>query len=260
MEAFRNILVERDGAIAYIIINLPEKRNPLSVETLSEMRRALEALEEDPECKCVVFTGQGEKAFASGADINKLKDRVPLDVLNRQGMQQTYDYIAKFPKPTIAMINGYALGGGCELALACDIRIASGNAKLGLPELNLGIIPSAGGTQRLSRLIGLGRATELILTGRIMTAAEAKEIGLVAKVVPFERLKETVEETAMQIIAKAPLAVQMAKQVLQSGYDTDMQTAQLVERLAQALLFSTEDKNEGTQAFLEKRSPKFVGR
>lgn len=260
MDHLQNIVVEKEGALAYVTINLPEKRNPLSVTTLSEIRQALEVLEEDSECKCVVFTGKGDQSFAAGADISKLKDRIPLDVLNKRGMQQTYDYIAKYPKPTIAMINGYALGGGCELAMACDIRIAAKNAKLGLPELNLGIIPSAGGTQRLSRLIGLSRATELILTGRIISADEAKEIGLVSQVVELEALKEAVEKTAKQIIAKAPLAVQMAKQVINSGYDTDMQTAQLVERLAQALLFSTDDKNEGTKAFLEKRSPNFSGK
>lgn len=260
MEQYQNIVVEREGALSYVAINLPEKRNPLSVTTLSEMRQALEVLENDPDCQCVIFTGKGDKSFAAGADISKLRDRIPTDVLNKQGMQQTYDYIANYPKPTIAMINGFALGGGCELAMSCDIRIAAKNAKLGLPELNLGIIPSAGGTQRMSRLIGLSRATELILTGRIISADEAKEIGLVSQVVELDELKATVEETAKQIISKAPLAVQMAKQVINSGYDTDMKTAQLVERLAQALLFSTDDKLEGTNAFLEKRKPNFTGK
>ena len=152
MNNYQNILVEKSNQLAYIIINLPEQRNPLSKETLGEMKDALERLKDDKETNCIIFTGQGDKSFAAGADISQLKERKPLDVFTPGGMQEIYDYIEAYDKPTIAMINGFALGGGCELAMACDIRIASTNAKFGLPELSLGIIPSAGGTQRMARL------------------------------------------------------------------------------------------------------------
>lgn len=259
MTEFNNILIERTGKIAFIIINLPEQRNPLSVKTLTEMKQALEILREDDSCQCVIFTGQGDKSFASGADINLLKERVPVDVFNPHGMQQTYDYIESFEKPTIAMINGFALGGGCELAMACDIRIASENAKMGLPELNLGIIPSAGGTQRMARLIGKGRAIDLILTGKIISAKEAVSIGLISECVPLEELKDKVKKTANQILSKGPLAIKLAKQVIHAGFDTDMKTGLKIEQLAQAVLYSTKDKYEGTSAFLEKRKPSFKG-
>ena len=257
---YKNILVEKSNQLAYIIINLPEQRNPLSKETLGEMKDAMESLKDDKETNCIIFTGQGDKSFAAGADISQLKDRGPLDVFTPGGMQEIYDYIEAYDKPTIAMVNGFALGGGCELAMACDIRIASTNAKFGLPELNLGIIPSAGGTQRMARLIGKGKAVELILTGKIITAEEAERIGLVSETVPQEQLKEAVEKTANQILSKGPLAVKLAKIAIHAGFDTDMKAGLLIERLAQAVLFSTEDKNEGTSAFLEKRSPEFMSK
>lgn len=260
MADYNNIIVEEQNEVAYVTINLPEKRNPLSVATLKEIKDALIKHEENEEIKCIVFTGKGDKAFASGTDINFLKDRVPTDVLNKHGMQQTYDYIEKYTKPTIAMINGVALGGGCELAIACDIRIATEKTKIGLPELNLGIIPSAGGTQRLSRLIGKGRAIDMILTGKILTGEEAERIGLVSESVKAEKLKEAVEDKANQIKSKGPLATRLAKEVIHNGYDTDMQTGLLIEKLAQALLFSTNDKTEGATAFLEKRNPDFKGK
>lgn len=260
MDNFKNILVEKSNQLAYIIINLPEQRNSLSNETLGEMKEALELLKNDTETNCVIFTGQGNKSFAAGADIRLLKSRVPLDLFKPGNMQEVYDYIEAYEKPTIAMINGYALGGGCELAMACDIRIAAETAKFGLPELGLGIIPSAGGTQRMARLIGKGKAIELILTGKMITAAEAEKIGLVSECVPQDQLKEAVEKTAAQILSKGPLAVKLAKMVIHVGFDTDMKSALLIEKLAQAVLFSTEDKNEGTGAFLEKRSPKFISK
>ncbi|WP_408010391.1 enoyl-CoA hydratase/isomerase family protein [Pseudalkalibacillus sp. A8] len=175
-------------------------------------------------------------------------------------MQQVYDFIEAYKKPTIAMINGFALGGGCELAMACDIRVASTKAKLGLPELNLSIIPGAGGTQRLTRLVGKGKALELILTGKIIPGEEAKNIGLVSEVVEPERLKQKTVEIAEQIIAKGPLAVMLAKLSVNVGAETDMKTALIIEKLSQAILFSSEDKQEGTRAFLEKRKPAFQGK
>ncbi|MBM7649053.1 enoyl-CoA hydratase [Bacillus ectoiniformans] len=257
MQSYETILVETAGKLAYIIINRPEQRNSLSKETLSEMKSALEQLKHDDMIQCVVFTGQGEKSFAAGADIGQLKDKVPLDVFAIDGMQDVYTYIESYEKPTIAMVNGFALGGGCELALSCDIRIASEQAKFGLPELNLGIIPSAGGTQRLARIVGKGKAVEMILTGKIITAEKAERIGLLSECVPADQLKQTVEETAEQILAKGPLAVKLAKIAIHTGFDTDMKTGLMVEKLAQAVLFSTQDKQEGTSAFLEKRPPNF---
>lgn len=260
MNEYQNILVEKDGQLAFIIINLPEQRNPLSAETLGEIKDVLEHLKNDAAINCIVFTGQGDRSFAAGADISKLPDRGPLDIFTPDHMQEVYDYIEAYDKPTIAMVNGFALGGGCELAMACDIRIASENAKFGLPELNLGIIPSAGGTQRMARLIGKGKAMHLILTGQIITAKEAERIGLISECVPQERLKEVVVQTAAEILKKAPLAVKLAKIAIHAGYDADMKTGLLIEKLAQGILFSTEDKNEGTKAFLEKRAPQFNGR
>ena len=260
MSAYQNILLEKSNQLTYLINNQPEKRNVLSQETLDEMKDALEKLKADPATKCVIFTGQGEKSFAAGADINQLKQREPLDVFAPDGMQEFYNYIEAYEKPTIAMVNGFALGGGCELSMACDIRIASANAKFGLPELNLGIIPSAGGTQRMARLIGKGKAIELILTGKIISAEEAEKIGLVSEVVPLTELKEAVERTAAQILSKGPLAVKLAKMAIHTGFDTDMKTGLMIEKLAQAILFSTEDKTEGTSAFLEKRTPEFAAK
>jgi enoyl-CoA hydratase len=175
-------------------------------------------------------------------------------------MQEFYDEIESYEKPTIAMINGYALGGGCELALACDIRISARHAKLGLPELNLAIIPGAGGTQRLARIVGKGKAMELILTGKIMTADEAERFGLVSASVPQEELRTRTFEIADQILSKGPLAASLAKITVNMGYETNMKTGLMLERLSQAILFGTEDKREGTTAFLEKRKPDFQGK
>ncbi|BAQ09640.1 enoyl-CoA hydratase/isomerase [Bacillus sp. OxB-1] len=260
MKSYRNIIVEKKNKLAYLIINLPEQRNALSKETLDEMRNALEWLKEDDETHCVIFTGQGDTSFAAGADIKQLENRRPMDVFSVGSMQDVYDYIEAYDKPTVAMVNGFALGGGCELAMACDIRIASATAKFGLPELNLGVIPGAGGTQRLARLIGKGKAIELILTGKIITAEEAERIGLISEYVSQDRLQEAVEETANCIITKGPLAVKLAKMVIHTGFDTDMKAGLLIEKLGQAALYSTEDKMEGTRAFLEKRTPEFISK
>jgi len=255
-----HIEISVTNRLAYITINRPEQRNALNKETLDEIYSTLEEWRTDNTIGCVVFTGKGEKSFAAGADIGQLKQRTSLDVLKSGGMQQLYDYIEAYEKPTIAMVNGFALGGGCELAMACDIRIASTNAKFGLPELNLSIIPSAGGTQRLARIVGKGKALEMILTGKMIDAEEACRIGLVSETVPPERLQEKVEEMAGQILSKGPLAVKLAKLAVNLGYETDMKSGLMIERLAQAVLFSTDDKQEGTMAFLEKRRPQFTSK
>lgn len=258
--SFQNISVQIEEGLAFITINRPEVRNALNAETLEEIVTSLTDLENDSDVGCIIFTGEGDKSFAAGADIKQLTKRTALDALTTKGMQQVYDLIENCKKPTIAMINGYALGGGCELAMACDIRIASNNAKLGLPELNLSIIPGAGGTQRLARIVGKGKALEMILTGKIISANEALQIGLVSETVELEQLKEKTKEYASQILAKGPLAVQLAKLAVNMGTETDIKTGLMIEKLSQAILFNSEDKNEGTNAFLEKRKPSFQGK
>jgi len=258
--SFTNISVQKEERIAYITIDRPEVRNALNADTLEEIVASLTELENDPNVGCIVFTGAGDKSFAAGADIKQLTKRTAMDALTTKGMQQVYDLIESCEKPTIAMINGYALGGGCELAMACDIRIASTNAKLGLPELNLSIIPGAGGTQRLARIVGKGKALEMILTGKIISAEEALQVGLVSEAVAPEELKAKTEEYASQILAKGPLAVKLAKLAVNMGTETDIKTGLMIEKLSQAILFNSEDKNEGTNAFLEKRKPNFKGK
>lgn len=257
---YENIEVEVKNRLAFITINRPEVRNALNMETVRELLHALREAEENNEVGCIVFTGKGEKAFAAGADIGQLIEKTAIDALKPSGMQEVYDQVEACMKPTIAMINGFALGGGCELAMACDIRVASKNAKLGLPELNLSIIPGAGGTQRLSRIVGKGKALEMILLGKIIDAEEAWRIGLVSEVVELSELATKVEEIAEQILAKGPLAVKLAKITVNMGAETDMKTGLLLEKLAQAILLQSEDKKEGTTAFIEKRKPNFKGR
>ena len=254
----QTILVEKEEKIGIIKINRPEVRNALDARTLAELSQALETLENDDQTGVIVITGAGEKSFAAGADIRQLREKQPLDALIL-GMSGLYRKIENCNKSTIVAINGYVLGGGCELAMACDIRIAADHAKLGLPELSLSIIPGAGGTQRLARIIGKGRAVEMILTGEILTAKRAEEVGLVSQAVPMEDLWQAVKEKAEKILVKGPFAVRMAKLVINHGFDANMDTALMIEKLAQAILFGSHDKNEGTQAFLEKRKAHFKG-
>nr|WP_157296277.1 enoyl-CoA hydratase-related protein [Bhargavaea sp. CC-171006] len=256
---YKNIKVDREGNLAFLIINREESRNALNQETLDEMKDYMNSVKNDPSIGAIAITGAGEKSFAAGADIKQLHDRSMLEILQSGGMKEFYNYIESYEKPTIAMINGFALGGGFELALACDIRIASENAKVGLPELNLGIIPGAGGTQRLARLIGKGKAIELILTGKILTANQAKDKDIISEVVPIEDLRQTATDLAETILNKGPLAVRLAKLAIQYGTETDQNTGLMIEKLAQAVLFATDDKNEGTAAFVEKRKPQFSG-
>ncbi|MGY0691954.1 enoyl-CoA hydratase/isomerase family protein [Virgibacillus sp. FSP13] len=257
---YQYIELVRKEKLAYIIINRPEVRNALNQETLDEMVHALDALAHNEEVGCIIFTGKGNKSFAAGADINQLKEKTAADALKQEGMQHVYDLIESYEKPTIAMVNGYALGGGCELAMACDIRIASTNAKFGLPELNLSIIPSAGGTQRLARLVGKGKALDMILTGKLLDANEATQFGLVSEAVEPEKLAETTKKYAKKILAKGPLAVKLAKLSVHMGTETDMKTGLMLEKLSQAVLFNSSDKDEGVEAFLGKREAVFGGK
>jgi enoyl-CoA hydratase len=257
---YETILTEVEEGIGRITINRPDVRNALNTQVLGDLRQALAEFRHDREVGVVVFTGAGEKSFAAGADIGELREKTALDALTSV-MQGVYDEIEAFEKPTIAAVNGFALGGGCELAMACDIRLASQNAQFGLPEVTLSIIPGAGGTQRLSRLVGKGKATEMILTGTIIDAEEAYRIGLVTQIADEnETLTDKVRATAATILARGPLAVRLAKLAIQTGFETDQKTGLVIERLAQAVLFNTEDKREGTSAFLEKREPRFEGR
>ena len=255
---YQNVLVEFEDRIGIIKLNRPEVRNALDAKTQAEIGHALDLLENDDSIGVIVITGAGEKSFAAGADIGQLREKQPKDALV-PGMSGLYQKIENCQKATIAAVNGYALGGGCELAMACDIRIAAEHSKFGLPELNLSIIPGAGGTQRLARIIGKGRALDMILTGEMLTAKKAEEVGLVSKAVPMEELWQTVKEKADKILTKGPLAVRLAKVVINRGFNSDMETALMIEKLAQAVLFGSDDKNEGTQAFLEKRKALFTG-
>jgi len=256
---YETLLTDIHLGIGGIVVNRPDARNAMNRRVMEDLRAALDEFREDDGVGVVVLTGAGEKAFVAGADIGELRERTARDGLAAR-MQRLYDEIEGYEKPTVAAVNGYALGGGLELAMACDIRIASENARFGLPETALSIIPGAGGTQRLARLVGKGRALEMILTGRAVDAEEARAIGLVTKVVPQAGLMDAARETAGQILSKGPLAVRLARLAVQTGFETDQRTGLVVERLAQALLYASEDKREGTSAFIEKRKPDFKGR
>jgi enoyl-CoA hydratase len=253
------VSVEVADRIALVTIDRPQVRNALSDEVLADLGAALTTLEDDDAVGVVVLTGAGDKAFVAGADIGELRHYTAQTALV-SAIQRLFDRIEDFPKPTIAAVNGVAVGGGCELAMACDIRIAADVARFGLPETGLAVLPGAGGTQRLSRLVGVGRAIELILTGRLVDADEACAIGLVTSVVPAADVLDEARRVAAQILAKGPLAVRLAKLVVRSGMDADQRTGQVVERLAQALLYASDDKREGAEAFLAKRPAAFGGR
>lgn len=254
--SYETLLTDVSDGVAVITLNRPEVRNAISRQVQSDLRAALADAHHDEKVGAVVFTGAGDRAFAAGADIAQLQNYTLHTGLTSE-MQRLYDEIEAFGKPTIAAVNGYALGGGCELAIACDIRIASPAAKFGLPETMLSVLPGAGGTQRMARLVGVGRAIGLILTGRMLDAAEALSTGLVTALA--DDPVDAARETARRILTRGPLAVQLAKLVIRTGMDTDQRTGLVVERLAQALLYTTADKREGAEAFLAKRSAEFTG-
>ncbi len=258
--SYETILVERRDHVAIVTINRPEKRNALNIKTREEGAAALEELREDGETRVVVFTGAGDKAFVAGADIAEFAGRTA--VTQREVMlgRSLFTAVDTFPKPVIAMVNGYCLGGGCELALACDLRIASETASFGQPEINLGIIPGGGGTQRLTRLIGEGKAMELILTGDIIDARTAFMLGLVNIVVPAAELEAKTMEIANRIAEKSPVALRMAKEAVKTASRANLDEGLRREVDLFALCFSSEDKDEGVKAFLEKRKPQFRGR
>lgn len=260
MQKYETILVEKNEGVAVITINRPDKLNALNSKVHEEGVAALDELRTDAEVRVVIFTGAGEKSFIAGADISEFKGQTPVTQRAVFQNKTLFNSIDTFPKPVIAMINGFCLGGGCELALACDIRIAGENAKFGQPEINLGIIPGGGGTQRLTKLIGEGKSMELILTGDMIDAETALKLGLVNHVHSPEELTEKTLKLAGKIAGKSPIALQMAKEAVKTASRSNLDEGLKREVDLFAITFSSEDKEEGVSAFLEKRKPEFKGK
>ena len=258
---YENLLTKKEGGVGWIIINRPDKLNALNRGTIKELYKAFLSFKEDTEVKAIILSGSGEKAFVAGADISELA-RLDFTTGKKYVLegQELTKLIENFNKPVIAAINGYALGGGTELALACHMRIASENAKMGQPEVKLGLIPGFGGTQRLARLVGKGKAMELVLSGKRIDAQEALRIGLVNQVVSLEDLFPTCEALAREIIANGPLAVEYGIEDVNKGLDQTLEKGLLLEAELFGKACGTEDSKEGTMAFLEKRKAKFQGR
>ncbi len=253
-----NILFEKDDGIAIITINRPKALNALNIDTLAEIEQCFQELSTDSSIQSVILTGAGEKAFVAGADISSMQNFDPLMARKFGHMGHAIlQKIEQFPRPVIAAINGFALGGGCELSLACDIRVASVNAKFGQPEVNLGVIPGFGGTQRLPRIVGKGRALELLFTGDIIDATEAYRIGLVNKVVEQDQLMEVCKQMAGKMNSKGPLAITLCKDAVNSGMDMDIKRACQHEVELFGHCFASSEQKEGMSAFIEKRPPKF---
>ena len=262
MMEYENLRFEYDGPVAIITVNRPKVLNALDEKTIEELERAVEQIERDDGIRAAIFTGAGEKAFVAGADIAELR-AVPTahEAAEKSSRAHSlFSRIENLPKPVIMAINGFALGGGCELAMAGDIRIAAETAKLGQPEINLGLIPGYGGTQRLPRLVGKGMAKMLILTGDMIDAQEARRIGLVDKVVPADTLMEEARALARKLAEKAPLALRYAKRCIDEGLEVGFSHGCRLEAEAFGIILTTEDEYEGTSAFLEKRKPEFKGR
>jgi enoyl-CoA hydratase len=258
---FKNTLYEKRDGIATITINRPQAMNALNDETVQELLLRLKDAENDENVRVIVITGAGEKAFCAGLDLKPMRDINVIEAVetSRRGQKLTLA-IEEVGKPVIAAINGYALGGGLELAMACDIRIVSEKARIGQTEVNVGLIPGWGGTQRLPRLVGKGIAKELIFTGKLIDAKTAERIGLVNVVVPSDELMSTVEELTKVIMSKPPIAIRLAKELINSSIETDQGTGLVHEAEAFGILSSTEDYREGVSAFIEKRKPEYKGK
>jgi enoyl-CoA hydratase/carnithine racemase len=258
---YQNIKFESRNKIAYVTVNRPDKLNALNMATMEELRAAFTAIKEDAGVRVAILTGEGPKAFVAGADVGELSkhNTISAKEYTHKG-QAVLDLIENLGKPTIACVTGFALGGGCELAMACTMRIASDNAKLGQPEVKLGIMAGYGGTQRLPRLVGKGVAMQLLVTGDQIPAAEALRVGLVNEVVPQTDLIKRAEEIAAKIIANAPLAIQYTMEAVNHGMEMTLQEGLYLEATLFGVCCSTEDKNEGTKAFLEKRAANFTGK
>lgn len=259
--AYETLLYKKREGIGYLTVNRPDKLNALNRQVMDELHDCFQAMQNDAEVRVVILTGAGEKAFVAGADVGELAALTPLEgqELSRRG-HQVLDLIEDLGKPVIAAVNGYALGGGCELALACTLRIAAENTRFGQPEVKLGVIPGYAGTQRLPRLVGKGRALEMILSGEPVNAQEAYRIGLVNQVVPAAELMSAAEAWARKILANAPLAVKFTLEAVNQGLNMTREQGQALEAALFALCCTTTDMKEGTRAFLEKRPAKFVGK
>jgi len=258
MAEYQYILVERDERVGIVTLNRPEQLNALNFQLVHELGHALQEFDRDETIGCIIITGSGEKAFAAGADIKEMADKSLVEMII--GGFEAWEGIRHIRTPLIAAVNGYALGGGCELALHCDMIVASENARFGQPEISIGIIPGAGGTQRLARTLGKYRTMEMVLTGAQVTAQELANHGVVNRVVPKgEHLTETIK-LAKTVASQAPIAVRLAKEAVQAAFETSLEEGLDIERKNFFLLFSTEDMREGMRAFIEKRKPQFKGK
>ena len=258
---YKNIVLSLENEIAVLTINRPKALNVLNIETLKEIQSGVQEFKDNPALRVLIITGAGEKAFVAGADIQEMLGMNAIEALNFSKLGHfTLKMIQDLDRPVIAAVNGFALGGGTELALACDFIWASETARFGLPEVTLGVFPGFGGTQRLSRLIGKAKAKELIVTGRVISAQEAFQMGIVNRVIPSASLMEETKKVASQIAANGPVGVRLAKMVVESGFNMDLWEACMLESYAFSLAFSTEDQKEGMKAFLEKRKPTYKAR
>jgi enoyl-CoA hydratase len=257
--SFETLLVDTADAVTLIRLNRPEALNALNSQLLDELCRALDTAEADEAVRCVVITGS-ERAFAAGADIKEMSDKTYAQMFTADFFTKGARRIEQFRKPIIAAVAGYALGGGCELAMLCDFIIAAETAKFGQPEINLGVMPGIGGTQRLARFVGKSKAMDMVLTARMMDAAEAERSGLVSRLVPADKLIDEAMAAAKKIAAQSPLAVMMNKELVEAAYETTLATGVAMERRLFHSLFAFEDQKEGMAAFVEKRAPKFTGK
>ncbi len=257
---YKNLLLDIGDGIGTVSINRPEALNALNIETLHELHTGFQEIESNPEVRVVILTGAGERAFVAGADISEMKDMNYFEAVHFSRLgHAALDLIGGSKKVVIAAVNGFALGGGTELALACDFILASEKAKFGFPEVTLGVFPGWGGTQRLPRLIGKAKAKELILTGRVIPAQEAKDLGIVNRVFPVPTLMEETMKVARKITANGPIAVQLAKATIDKGYEGSLEAGCHLESASFGGLFTTNDQKEGMTAFTEKRKPQFTG-
>ncbi len=255
---YKNIIITKESGYAILQFNRPEVLNAINMQLMTELVEALENLDKDDAVRCVILTGN-EKAFAAGADIKEMADASAIEMLLRDQFAR-WDKIRKIKKPIIAAVSGFALGGGCELAMTCDMIIASETARFGQPEINIGVMPGAGGTQRLTRAVGKVKAMEIVLTGKIFTAEEAKEWGLVNKVVPVEYYLQEAKDLAKEIASKPPIAVRLAKEAVLKSFDTTIESGLEFERRNFYLLFASDDQKEGMKAFVEKGKPTWKGK